>query len=92
VASLQIVAVRTEPSASGLHEHISMVKTSGGGEWSRDEVIKDINAGTYSYYTEVDGSKAEVIVVECPNCTFDDYIKPTADSTTADNLLSLPTF
>lgn len=92
MASFQIVAVRTDLSESGLHEHISEVKTSGGGEWSRATVVKDIREGTDSYYTEVDGSKADVIVVECPRCDFGDYIKTTADSTTADNLLSLPRF
>ena len=90
--AFQIVAVRTESSADGSHQHISEVKTSGGNEWSRDSVVKDIRNGSYSYYTEVDGSKAEVIVVECPNCTFGDYLKTTADGTTADNLLSLPKF
>jgi hypothetical protein len=92
MASFQIVAVRTESSSSGSHEHISKVKTSGGSEWSRATVVKDIREGGDSYYTEVNGSKADVIVVECPNCTFSDYIKTTADSTTADNLLSLPKF
>jgi Protein of unknown function (DUF3892) len=92
VASFQIVAVRTEDSESGQHEHISMVKTSGGGEWTRETVIYDIRHGSDSYYTEVDGTRAEVIVVECPRCTFSDYIKTTADDTTADNLLSLPRF
>jgi Protein of unknown function (DUF3892) len=33
-----------------------------------------------------------VIVVKCPTCSNNDYIKTTADSTTADNLLSLPSF
>lgn len=92
MASFQIVAVRTDWSTDSSHEHISEVKTSGGSIWSRATVVKDIREGGDSYYTEVDGSKADVIVVECPNCTFDDYIRTTADSTTADNLLSLPRF
>jgi hypothetical protein len=92
MAAFQIIAVRTDSSADGSHEHISEVKTSGGGEWSRATVVKDIREGTDTYYTEVDGSKADVIVVECANCDFGDYIKTTADGTTADNLLSLPTF
>jgi hypothetical protein len=92
MASFQIVAVRTESSASGLHEHISAVKTSGGGEWSRSTVVYDIRHGTDSYYTEVNGNRADVIVVDCPYCNFSDYIRTTADATTADNLLSLPKF
>jgi Protein of unknown function (DUF3892) len=92
MASFQIVEVHTELSSSGLHEHIAAVKTTGGYEWSRDTVVKDIRYGTDSYYTEVNGARANVIVVECPYCTFSDYIKTTADYTTADNLLSLPRF
>ena len=46
MASFQIVAVRTESSADGSHEHISEVKTSGGNEWSRESVVKDIRDGS----------------------------------------------
>jgi Protein of unknown function (DUF3892) len=92
MASFQIVEVHTELSSSGLHEHIAAVKTRGGYEWSRATVVKDIRYGTDSYYTEVGGVRADVIVVECPYCNFNDYIKTTADYTTADNLLSLPRF
>jgi hypothetical protein len=84
VASFQITAVRTESSASGLHEHISAVQIGCTSELSRSTVVNDIRYGSDSYYTEVGGAKADVIVVECPYCTFSDYIKTTADYTTAD--------
>lgn len=92
MADLRIVEVHTELSASGTHAHIAAVKTAGGYEWSRATVVNDIRFGTDTWYTEVNGSRADVIVVECPYCTFSDYIKTTADYTTADNLLSLPRF
>jgi Protein of unknown function (DUF3892) len=93
MASSQIVAVRTEDSETGSHEHISRVKLRYGAELPRSIVVNDIRSGNDSYYTEADGSRAQVVVVDCPYCIhFHDYIKTRADSTTADNLLSLPRF
>lgn len=92
MADFQIVAVRTEPSASGTHEHIARVKTRYGADIARSTVVNDIRYGSDTYYTEILGFRADVIVVECPHCTFGDYIKTTADATTADNLLSLPRY
>lgn len=92
MASFQIVAVHTEDSDSGTHEHISKVKLRYGAELARSTVVNDIRYGNDSYYTEVDGDEADVIVVECPTCTFGDYITTAPDSTTTNNLLSLPRF
>lgn len=90
----QIVAVNTITSTAGAysHRHISEVKTAGGEVLTRGEVVKKIENEEQDFYTLVAGSKASVIVVKCPVCTASDYIKTTADSTTADNLLSLPSF
>lgn len=92
MASLQIVAVRTEQVHPGQHPHITEVKTSDGREWTRDAVLADIRSGADSFYTEAGGERASVIDIKCPYCNFGDYIKTTADETTADNLLSLPPF
>ncbi len=90
----QIVAVNKVASTAGpySHWHISEVKTASGEVLKRSEVVERIQKGTQSFYTYVNGSQASVIVVKCPTCSTNDYIKTTADSTTADNLLSLPPF
>jgi hypothetical protein len=90
----RIVAVNKVSSTAGpySHWHISAVKTAGGEVLKRSEVVERIQKGTQSFYTYVNGSQASVIVVKCPTCSNNDYIKTTADSTTADNLLSLPSF
>lgn len=90
----QIVAVNEVTSNAGIypHRHISEVKTAGGEVLKRSVVVERILKKTQSFYTYVNGSQASVIVVKCPTCSATDYIKTTADSTTADNLLSLPPF
>ena len=90
----QIVAVRTVSSSAGLfhHQHISEVKTAGDVVLTRSEVARRILNGQQSFFTYVAGHQASVVVVKCPHCSTYDYIRTTADSTTADNLLSLPRF
>jgi hypothetical protein len=92
----QITNVNTITSSAGLfpHRHISEVKTAGGEVLTRSEVARRIENGEQSFYTYVAGSQASVVVVKCPHsgCASTDYIRTTADSTTADNLLSLPSF
>jgi hypothetical protein len=91
MATFQITAVRTEKSSGGTHEHISHVGLPAGSVLPRSVVIKDLrDPNGDRYYTYVNGNKADVIVVDCPRCDFSDYIRTKADSTTADNLLSLP--
>ncbi|HEY8501364.1 MAG TPA: DUF3892 domain-containing protein [Solirubrobacterales bacterium] len=92
MASLQIVAVRTERIEPDRHAHITAVKTSDGREWSRDAVLADIRSGADRFYTEIDGKRVSVMDVECPECNYGDYIRTKADQITADNLLSLPPF
>ena len=93
MASLEITAVHTESSSyGGHHEHIAKVKCSDGKVWSRATVIKDIRTGRDSYHTYGGGQYADVIVRGCPHCAYSDYITTTPDSTTKNNLLSLPKF
>jgi hypothetical protein len=93
----QIVAVNTTyelttKNGDGLHKHISEVKTAGGRVLTRAEVVSKIRTGSESFCTEVDGKEPLVVVVTCPNCSNGSYIRTTDDDTTADNLLSLPSF
>jgi Protein of unknown function (DUF3892) len=93
VADFQIVEVHTEPSSvGGHHEHIAAVKLRYGAVLPRSIVIQDIRYGTDSYYTYVDGVRADVTVGGCPCCTYGDYITTVPDYTPENNLLSLPRF
>lgn len=69
------------------HERI----TSVGGDWGRvssEDAIRHIENGTYTYYVRVNGYDAKVIVAERLGRK---YLKTESDTTTVDNLLSLPT-
>jgi Protein of unknown function (DUF3892) len=96
MSSWGVNAVATEKSGSGDHDHISRVHVSNTGSattgvWlSRATVVEDIRNGRDDYYTQADGIKAAVKVVECPLCDFRDYLRSERDKTTADNLLALP--
>ena len=60
--------------------------------FTRAEVIRRIQAGTYVYTVGSDGSRAEVVVMEPDSEHPIEYLKTTPDATTADNLGSLPQF
>ncbi len=53
---------------------------------TEDAAIKAIEAGTYKFYTHVDGKSAWVIIATHNGRK---YLKTEADTTTKDNLLSL---
>jgi hypothetical protein len=90
----QIVATNVvTTSVGGLnHRHISEVKTTSGRVLARSTVVSRIQTGVEEFCTIAGGYEAKVIVVSCPFCSASDYIRTTADGTTADNLLNLPSF
>lgn len=91
MSTFQVTGVRTERSPTGYHDHISHVRIGAATILTRGTVVNDLRIpGGDRYYTEVNGRKANVEVVHCPNCTFADYIRTDADASTANNLLSLP--
>lgn len=96
MSSWRVNAIATEKAATGSHEHISDVHVSNTGSatagiWlTRATVVQDIRTGGDDYYTQADETRAAVKVVECPLCTFKDYLRSEKDKTTADNLLALP--
>lgn len=74
-------ANRTSP-----HERIQNI----GGDWGKTSVtqaIKDLEGTEIDYYVNVNGSNAKVIIALHSG---NKYLKTTADTTTVDNLLSLP--
>ncbi len=68
------------------HEGITHL---GGKEWkwTRQQVIDSINAKTNTFFTYVNGKRADVGVVKGPN---GDYVRTHADRVWNDNLLALP--
>ena len=87
----QVTGVRTETSASGYHEHISHVRIGAQAILERQTVVTDIKSPIGDrYFTNVNSRRADVLVVSCPNCSFRDYLRTSADSTSVNNLLSLP--
>jgi len=71
------------------HEGIISIGGPGGGGWNwpRQTVIESINAGTNTFYTLVNGKRADISVVNGPNGP---YIRTHADGIWTDNLLALP--
>jgi len=61
----------------------------GGSGWQKDEdtVIREIDNGTESYYTNANGQRADVVVMRDRDAP---YLRTDPDATTANNLLSLP--
>lgn len=58
-----------------------------GWRWTRQQVIDSINARTNTFYTLVNGSRAEIGVVDGPN---GQYLRTYANGRWNDNLLALP--
>lgn len=85
---LQITCINKSDRASA-HERIKSVGgTSGGARWkhSQPDVIRNIVDKVHTYYTMVDGQRANVIVA-IHNDT--KYIKTASDGEQPNNLLSL---
>jgi hypothetical protein len=91
MSGFEITGIRTEASATGYHKHISHVRIGTGDNILRREtVVEDIRSGGDSYFTEAAGVRADVVVVRCSDCTFNDYLRTDPDATSKNNLLSLP--
>jgi hypothetical protein len=96
MSSRRVNAIATVKSATGSHEQISDLHVSNTGSatssiWlTRATVAQDIRTGGDDYYTLADGTSAAVKVVECPLCSFKDYLRSERDKTTADKLLAQP--
>jgi hypothetical protein len=70
------------------HESITHLGgTAGGGwKWTKQQVVNSINDGTNTFYTLVDGKRANLHVVK----NNPDYVQTVADGQWSNNLLALP--
>ena len=76
--------------AGGQHRHIAARCRENGRRVAKATAIANIEAKVESYYTYADGQRANVEVVQrCVRCS-SKYLRTDRDSTTKDNLLSLP--
>jgi hypothetical protein len=74
----------------GNHRHITKLCLEDGRQVPKATAISNIDSGIESYYTFADGQRANVEVVQrCARC-YAKYLRTDADTTTKDNLLSLP--
>ncbi len=95
MSTYEITRVRTETTANDPHEHITEVELSNKADqrFMRSTIVKDLrNPEGDRFYTFGGGERADVVVRGCPNCPYSDYITTLPDTTTKNNLLSLPRF
>ena len=88
----RVTGVHVEPSANETHDHVAAVRQGANPQLiQRAMLVADLRdpAGD-RYYVEQAGERSELVIVECPICSFADYLRTTADRTTADQLLGLP--
>lgn len=77
-------------SQGGQHRHIATLCLDNGQSVPKAKAMAEITAGINSYYTEAAGQVATVeVVARCSGC-YAPYLRTDRDSTTRDNLLSLP--
>ena len=85
MADVQVTCINKQPR-NNTHEGITHLCGSGW-KWTRQQVIDSINARSNTFYTWVNGKRADVGVVHGPN---GDYVRTYADGVWTDNLLALP--
>ncbi len=85
MADVQVTCINKTPR-NNTHEGITHLGGSGW-KWTRQQVIDSINAKTNTFYTRVNGNRAEIGVVDGIN---GQYLRTYADGKWNDNLLALP--
>jgi hypothetical protein len=85
MSDLQITCINKQPR-NDPHEGITHL---GGawGKWTRQQVVDSIKTKTHTFFTRVNGKRADVGVVDGPNGA---YVRTYADGVWNDNLLALP--
>jgi hypothetical protein len=85
MADVQVTCINKQPR-NNPHEGITHLG-GPGWKWTRQEVIRSIEAKTNTFYTLVNGKRAYIAVVNGPNGK---YLQTHADNQWNNNLLSLP--
>ena len=85
MASAQVTCINKLPR-NNTHEGITHLGGSSW-KWPRSQVIQSIRDKTNTFYTSVNGNRAEIGIVEGSNGA---YLRSYADGKWNDNLLSLP--
>jgi hypothetical protein len=85
MSDLQVTCINKQPR-NNPHEGITHL---GGAGWhkTRQQVVDLINAGTNTYFTLVNGKRADVGVRQGASGP---YVQTKADGVWSDNLLALP--
>ena len=88
MGDFQITCINKRGGHWNPHERIEYIGNQGG-RWrlAEDDAIGRINRGEDSFYTLVNGRRANVVVAVHNGRP---YLKTTADGYSPDNLLSLP--
>lgn len=85
MADVQITCINKQPR-NNPYEGITHLGNAQG-RWTRDQVITWIQQGTHTFFTHVNGKRANIGVFKGPNGP---YVKTYADGVWNDNLLALP--
>jgi hypothetical protein len=89
MADVQVTCI-TKPHPQSPHEHITALgNPSAGWKWSREDVIRSIDAGTNTFYVldPYTGMRSDVGVVRTAGKA--PYVRTRADGDWNNNLLSL---
>jgi len=84
MADVQVTCINKSPRDDS-HEGITHLGGTNW-KWTRDQVIQSINLGTNTFYTRVNGKRADVAIV---HGRYGDYLRTHADGQWNDNLLAL---
>src|SRR5262245_29403823 len=82
---VQVRCINKQPR-NNPHEGITHLG-GAGWKWTREQVIYSIEARNNTFYTHVNGKRADVGVVQGP---YGKYVRTHADGQWNDNLLALP--
>jgi len=85
MADVQVTCINKQPR-NNTHEGITHLGGSGW-KWTRSEVIQSIRGKTNTFFTRVNGKRADIGVVDGQNGP---YLRTYADGQWNDNLLALP--
>ena len=91
--TFRVTGIRVEPSANETHDHVAGIRQGTNPQIiPRSTILADLRDpnGDRYYVETATGQAVDLAVVECPICSFPQYLRTTADRITADLLLSLP--